>query len=71
MAAAYGETNPATNVQFEKLRLILRDDENGTEKVIRSLAHLRDKHPARKTIARELRYFRHNRNRMRYAQMMA
>ena len=37
VAAAYGETNPATNVQFEKLRLILRYDENGTEKVIRPI----------------------------------
>jgi len=71
LAAAHGETNPATHIQFEKLRLVLRDDENGTEKVIRSLAHLRDKHPARKMIARELRYFRSNRNRMRYAQMKA
>jgi len=71
VAAAYGENNPATNVQFEKLRLTLRDDQNGTEKVIRSLAHLRDRYPARRAIARELRYFRRNRHRMRYAEMKA
>ena len=37
------------------------------EKVIRSLVHLRDTYPRRKKIARELKYFRRNRHRMRYA----
>ena len=37
------------------------------EKVNRSLVHLRDTYPRRKKIARELKYFRHNRHRMRYA----
>lgn len=71
LAAAYGETSPKANAQFEKLRLVLRDDDTGVEKVIRSLAHLRDEHPGRKKIASELRYFRNNRHRMRYAQMKA
>ena len=39
----------------------------GVEKVIRSLVHLRDTYPRRKKIARELKYFRRNRHRMRYA----
>ena len=37
------------------------------EKVNRSLVHLRDTYPRRKKIARELKYFRRNRHRMRYA----
>jgi hypothetical protein len=71
VAAAYGETSAKTNAQFEKLRLVLRDDDAGIEKVIRSLAHLRDEYPKRKKIATELRYFRNNRHRMRYARMVA
>jgi hypothetical protein len=57
LAAAYRETSPMANAQFEKLRLVLRDDDTGVEKVIRSLAHLRDEYPRRKKIAKELRYF--------------
>lgn len=66
-----GDTSAKTNAQFEKLRLVLRDDDAGVERVIRSLAHLRNEHPGRKKIARELRYFRSNRHRMRYARVKA
>ncbi len=71
LGAAYGETSAKANAQFEKLRLVLRDDDAGVEKVIRSLTHLRDEYPGRKKIAKELHYFRNNRHRMRYAQMKA
>ena len=37
------------------------------EKVIRSLVHPRNTYPRRKKIARELKFFRRNRHRMRYA----
>ena len=47
--------------QFEKQRHV---DYKGVEKVIR--VHLRDTYPRRKKIARELKYFRRNRHRMRY-----
>ena len=43
------------------------EDDKGVEKVIRSLVHLRDTYPRRKKIARELKFFRRNRHRMRYA----
>ncbi len=68
--AAYGE-GPTANAQYEKLRLILRDEEGGVEKVIRSLAYLRDQHPRRKKIATELNFFRKNRHRMKYAELRA
>ena len=67
LAAAYGDTHPKRRAQFEKQRHVLLEDYKGVEKVIRSLVHLRDTYPRRKKIARELKYFRRNRHRMRYA----
>jgi hypothetical protein len=67
LAAAYGEVDPRCRVQFEKLRHVLRHDRHGVDKVIRALAHLRDRHPRRRKIAIELAFFRKNRHRMRYA----
>ena len=46
---------------------MLLEDYKGVEKVNRSLVHLRNTYPRRKKIARELKYFRRNRHRMRYA----
>ena len=71
LGAAYGETSPQCKAQFEKLRHILREDLDGAEKVIRALVHLRDRHPRRKKIATELKYFRANRHRMNYAELKA
>jgi len=70
LEAAYGKGS-ACEAQYEKLRHVLRHDEGGAQKVIRALAYLRDKHPRRKIIERELSYFRKNRHRMRYAEMAA
>ena len=67
LAAAYGDTHPKRRAQFEKQRHVLLEDYKGVEKVIRSLVYLRDTYPRRKKIARELKYFRRNRHRMRYA----
>jgi hypothetical protein len=67
LASAYGEGTAACHAQFEKLRVLLLEDAMGVEKVIRSLAYLRKTHPHRTAIATELRYFRKNRHRMRYA----
>jgi hypothetical protein len=69
LIAAYGETHLKCHSQFSKLRLVLRDDETGVDKVIRSLIHLRDKFPTKKTILKELSYFRNNRMRMKYANL--
>lgn len=71
LVAAYGEASPKGQAQFEKLRHLLRHDDDGVDKVIRSLCHLRDQHPRSKKIATELGYFRHNRHRMRYAELGA
>ena len=71
LAAAYGENDPRCKAQFEKLRHLLRHDRRGAEKVIRALVHLRNRHPRKKKIATELKFFRNNRHRMRYAKWAA
>jgi hypothetical protein len=69
--AAYGENSSRSKAQFEKYRHLLRDEEEGVEKVIRALAHLRDTHPRKKKLSTELAYFRRYRHRMRYATAQA
>ena len=65
--ARYGENNATGRAQFHKLRHVLRDDADGVEKVIRALDYQRKKFPRRTRIGEVLRYFLHNRHRMRYA----
>jgi hypothetical protein len=67
--AAYGDDNPKAKAQWEKYRHILRHETNGIQKVIRTLSHLKKKHPKSKKIATELNYFRKNRKRMNYASL--
>ncbi len=55
--AAYGENSSRSKAQFEKYRHLLRDEEEGVEKVIRALCHLRDTHPRKKKLSTELAYF--------------
>ncbi len=69
--AAYGENSSRSKVQFEKYRHLLRDEEEGVEKVIRALCYLRDAHPRKKKLSTELAYFRRYRHRMRYAKARA
>ena len=69
--ACYGENDPKGRAQFEKLRHVLRDDPNGVDKVIRALSYQRTRYPKRKRIGEVLRYFRHNRHRMRCADIQA
>lgn len=71
LEAAYGEGSAKSKAQFEKLRHVLRHDDDGIAKVIRSLVHLRRQHPRSKKIVTELKYFRRNRRRMRYAKLAA
>lgn len=71
VAAAYGDGTVEARRRFADLRHVLLEQENGVGTVIRSLIHLRDKHPRSKRIATELAYFRKRRRRMRYAEMKA
>lgn len=68
IAAATGDATLATRHKFEALRERLLHDDKGVDSVINALTHLRRKHPTVKRLATELRYFRKNRARMRYAE---
>jgi hypothetical protein len=65
------ENSSRSKAQFEKYRHLLREEEEGVEKVIRALCHLRDAHPRKKKLSTELAYFRRYRHRMRYAKARA
>ena len=69
--AAYGDGSVQARVAFAKWRTILLEDPEGTEKLIRSIAHLHSKHPRSKVISSVLGYLRSNRHRMQYAQWRA
>ena len=69
--AGYGESDAKGRAQFHKLRHVLVEHPEGVEKVIRALAYQRNKHPRKRRIGEVLRYFRHNRHRMRYAELQA
>lgn len=71
VAAAYGDGTVEARRRFADLRHVLLEQEAGVGTVIRSLIHLRDKHPRSTRIATELAYFRKRRRRMRYAEMKA
>jgi len=64
---AHGQDSPKARAEFERLRLLLRDHDLGVNKVIDALAYQHRKHPRRRILARELRYFRNNKARMDYA----
>lgn len=67
IAAVYGDATLETQFRSHKLRVALRDEERGVDKVIRAFKHLASKHPNKKLVTRALTYFRTNRGRMGYA----
>lgn len=71
IASVYGDATLETQFRSHKLRVQLRDDVNGVDKVIRAMKHLASKHPQKKLVRRALIYFRTNRARMRYAELKA
>lgn len=69
--SAHGEGTPKSRAEFERLSLLLRDDDRGVDKVVNALAYQRRKHPRRQVITREIGYFRRNRKRMAYGEERA
>ena len=69
IAAAYGVATVETRRRFADLRHVLLEDPDGATKVIRALTYLRNKHPGKKDVAKELAYFRKRRHLMRYAEL--
>jgi len=76
MAAVYGDTVQA-RAEYERLRVILRDEQGGVDQVIAQLDRLdrmlyRQGHPRRqKALAKERTYFRNQCERMDYARYRA
>jgi phenylpyruvate tautomerase PptA (4-oxalocrotonate tautomerase family) len=67
--AAYGKNSTTSKAHYEKYRTILKHDEIGAQRVIRTLTYLQKKHPKRKQILTELNYFKNNLSRMNYADL--
>lgn len=68
--AAWGESTAEGKAQFERLKTLLKEADDGAERVISSLRYQRDRARAnkRKRLQAELTYFRNQRHRMRYAE---
>lgn len=71
LGSVYGDGTVEARKRFEALRFVLREEQDGAEKVIRSLDYLRKRHSDNKTVVRELAYFRNNRHRMHYQRFAA
>lgn len=68
---AYGEASAKSRASFAEYRHVLRDVDDGVEKVIRTLAYHHKRKPGSGPLKQELGYFRRNRARMDYARLRA
>jgi hypothetical protein len=70
--AVWGEGHSRGKAEFERLRTLLKEAEEGVEQVIRTLQYRagRARGRRRKRLETELTYFRNQRHRMRYAQYL-
>ena len=68
--AAWGESTPRSKAEFERLKTLLKEDDDGAERIIRVLKYHRSRAQGRKRkrLQTQLTYFRNQRHRMRYAQ---
>ena len=71
MEALYGKGDARATTQHTKYRDILRDDEQGIDKVLRHLRYQLRKHPNKRALKAEITYFSRQRHRCRYAQLKA
>lgn len=70
--AAWGESTPRSKAEFERLKTLLKEADNGPERVIRVLKYHRSRAKGRKRqrLQAQLTYFRNQRHRMHYAQYL-
>jgi len=68
--AAWGESTPRSKAEFERLKILLKQADDGAERIIRVLKYHRGraKGRKRKRLETQLTYFRNQRHRMLYAQ---
>ena len=67
--AAWGESTPRSQAEFERLKVLLKEHDHGAERVIRVLRYHRGraKGRTRERLDEQLTYFRNQRHRMFYA----
>jgi hypothetical protein len=68
--AAWGESTPRSKAEFERLKTLLKEDDDSVERVIRVLKYHRGRAQGRKRerLETQLTYFRNQRHRMHYAE---
>jgi hypothetical protein len=68
--ATWGESTPRSKAEFERLRTLLKEADDGVDRVIRVLKyhHGRARGRKRKRLRTQSTYFRNQRHRMRYAE---
>jgi hypothetical protein len=68
--AAWGESTPRSKAEFERLKTLLKEADQGADQVIRALKYQRDRARGtkRKRLETELTYFRNQRPHMDYAE---
>lgn len=68
--AAWGESTPRSKAEFERLKILLKEADDGADRVIRVLKYHygRARGHKRKRLKTQLTYFRHQRPRMDYAE---
>jgi hypothetical protein len=71
LGAAYGEGTPTYQERLATLRLVLRDEDQGVDKIMEALCRLRTRFPRRQALHKALAYFREHRHRMRYSALRA
>lgn len=70
--ATWGESTPRSKAEFERLKTLLKEDEEGVDRVIRMLKYHRGRAQGRqrKRLETQLTYFRNQRHRMGYAEYL-
>jgi hypothetical protein len=70
--AAWGESTPRSKAEFERLKVLLKEADDGAERIIRVLKYHRGraKGNKRKRLETQLTYFRNQRHRMHYAEYL-
>lgn len=68
--ATWGESTPRSKAEFERLKTLLKEAEDGVARVIRVIKHHRGRAQGRKRkrLTTQLTYFRNQRHRMHYAE---
>jgi hypothetical protein len=70
--AAWGESTPRSKAEFERLKILLKEDDTGADRIIRMLKYHRSRARGlrQKRLETQLTYFRNQQPRMHFAQYL-